>query len=40
LALLGALAGLLAGFAASRVLAAGTKQQAVVQSVVKAKADF
>ena len=40
LALLGALTGLLAGFAASRVLAAGTKQQAVVQSVVKAKADF
>lgn len=39
-ALLGALLGLLTGFAASRVLAAGVQQQAIVQSVVEAKADF
>lgn len=39
-ALLGALSGLLTGFAASRLLAAGVRQQAVVQSVVEAKADF
>ncbi|GAB4117247.1 MAG: hypothetical protein Fur0026_05320 [Sideroxydans sp.] len=39
-ALAGALAGLLAGFAAGRAFAAGTRRQAVVQSVVAAKAVF
>ncbi|GAB1232146.1 hypothetical protein UT4_06120 [Ferrigenium sp. UT4] len=37
-ALAGALAGLLAGFAAGRAIAAGARQQAVVQSVVVGKA--
>jgi len=39
-ALLGALMGLLAGFALSRVTALGSKQQAIVQSVVEAKANY